>query len=659
MPGRQNPNSRGNRPSWTQSLGMFLLLTLVLMAAVGCENQQQIQRGVLSGAVLDTLGNAIAGARVTSHRSLFVAETDRNGHYAFTSLDSGNHRILVEREGYESASGSTSIDQGVVREGLDFRLKPLQNRIAWTLFRRETQSVTVDVTTVEPMTCIAVYQGVHLPVIRTVPSALGLEHRFLLSPLLPDIDYSLVIEGTTSDGRRYRSASGTFHPQPQGDLPGAPNMPFNASVVQTREGPKLSWSHDGLDPIKGFRIFRAENDDALKLWQDEDFVFPDQNFLIDDEAKPGIRTRYALTAIDRDGNSSSQTAELVFMPAGRLTTDVVWKSSWKTIELAGDIEIPERTTLTIEPGLTIRFAETDLAQGGLDPLRCEMLVEGRLNAGTSGGSLIRFMSASGQPTRNNWMGIRMRGTALAVPSNLYQIEVANADYGLQIGECPFTLSGFTARACETGLALQGASGTAVTGLTFEECRTAFTAESTLNCSATGITIRGGELGITMRANRFFSLSEADIRDTLSGGIELSDTASPTIRRCLIQSRGLGLNVKGNNGVLRNLTIDAPNGVLIDGGERPDLRNSIIVNRRFKGTGTGIEEKTAGRAYPWNTVYGYQLALVNCTQDGGAFLNVDPRFVGGSESSYDYHLAGDSPLRTASDDGREIGAYGGL
>jgi len=305
----------GNRPSWTRSIGLFLALAVILLAAVGCENQQQIQRGVLSGKVLDTLGNAIAGAKVTSHRSLYAAETDKNGHYAFTSLDSGNHRILVEREGYEAASAATSIDKGVVREGLDFRLKPLQNRISWILFRRETQSVTIDVTAVEPMTCIAVYQGEHLPVIRTVPSALGAEHRFLLSPLLPDIDYSLIIEGTTSDGRRYRSASGTFHPQPQGDKPGAPNMPFNAAVVQTREGPKLSWSHEGLDPIKGFRVFRAENDDPLKLWQDESFVFPDQNFLIDDEAKPGIRTRYALTAIYRYWNSSSHIAELVFMTA--------------------------------------------------------------------------------------------------------------------------------------------------------------------------------------------------------------------------------------------------------------------------------------------------------------------------------------------------------
>jgi len=342
-----------------------------------------------------------------------------------------------------------------------------------------------------------------------------------------------------------------------------------------------------------------------------------------------------------------------------LTSDVIWKSSWKTIELAGDIEIPERTTLTIEPGLTIRFAETDLAQGGLDPLRCEMLVEGRLNAGTAGGSLIRFMSASGQPSRTNWMGIRLRAAALSVPSNLSRVEVANADYGLQIGECPFTLSDFTARACETGLALQGASGTTITGLTFEECRTALVAESTLNCAATGITVRGGEVGVSMRGNRFFTLSEADIRDTLSGGIELSDTASPTIRRCLIQSRGLGMNVRGSNGSLQYLTVDALNGVLIDGGERPDLRNSIIVNRRSKGLGTGIEEKTAGRAYPWNTVFGFQLALLNCTQNGGAFLNVDPRFVGGPESTFDYHLAADSPLRTASVDGREIGAYGGL
>jgi hypothetical protein len=168
--------------------------------------------------------------------------------------------------------------------------------------------------------------------------------------------------------------------------------------------------------------------------------------------------------------------------------------------------------------------------------------------------------------------------------------------------------------------------------------------------------RGGDVGISLRGNRSFTLRDFDVRDALDTALVVADTASPTVLRGVVTAKRLGVDVSGGKGRIQNLTVDAPNGVLIDGGEQSDFRNSIITNRLAPGTGNGLEEKTLGRAYPYNSIFGFKNAVVSCSQAGGPILNVDPRFVGGAPE-YSYALRADSPLVNASDKGGEMGAYG--
>ncbi|HOY68181.1 MAG TPA: carboxypeptidase regulatory-like domain-containing protein [Candidatus Ozemobacteraceae bacterium] len=634
------------------------LIVLLAFGLIGCENEQKIQRGVVSGAITDTAGNRLADATVTAHRSLFTAVSDESGRYAFTSLDAGSQRLTVTKEGFKPASVTMTLEAGLVYDNVNFRLEPLHGKITCNIFKREADAVTFDVFPAEPMKCTFVYQGTHLPQIRTVPTGLGTDHRFVIRPPVPGIVYSYFVEGITADDRRYITETATFTTLPAGDLAGAPPVPVDASVVQTADGPKITWSYDGVDPLKGFRIWRGENAGPLTLWQTEEMMYANDRFLVDSEPNPGVRTRYAIEAVDLDGNVSSRTAELVILPAGMLKQSVIWQQAWSPIDLGGDIEVPALTTLTIEPGTVIRVNPTDLSKRGIDPTRCELVVDGRLIVAASGTAAVRFLSAASLPGREDWLGIRLR-TLPDQPSGseIANLELVNARDGLHVTDGPLQLAGFGARMCGTGLHLEGASGTVVTHLTFKDCTTGLLAEGTSNVQAKTIVARGGDVGVHLRGNRGAFLGGIDVRAVMDTALIVDDTAAPTIRGAVLDAARLGLIVRGAVADVLYLTIDAPNGIFIDGADQPLLRNNILVNRRAPATGVGIEERTAGRSYIYNNIFGFYAATSGCDQSGAPVLNIDPLFVGAASGEYDYHLSPASLLLTSSETGGQMGAYG--
>ncbi len=640
------------------SVTLVMVTILVLLAGLtGCENEQKQPRGAVGGRVFDTAGNQLEGAVVTSHRSRFTAVTGKKGDYMFTSLDEGSHRLAVTLAGYKTASKTLSITGGEVVEGIDFRLEAQTlDKITWSVFSRETATVTIDVVTAEPMTCQAVYQGEHLPQIRTQPSSLAVEHRFVLTHLFPQTLYTVHVEGTTSDGRTFRSASGTVQAVPQGDVPGAPPAPVGVRVEQTAEGPKLSWDYQGIDPLRGFRLYRAEEDGTLSEWQKEDFVTAGIRSVVDDLAPGGVRMRYAVAAVDRDNNISSLSTELTFLNAGVLSRDVVWKQSWGTLDLYGDIQVPPGRQLTIQSGVTVRVSANDLMRGGIEGDRIEMLIDGRLVILASGSTPVRFFSGSALQTPSDWAGFRIRTARTAAEPNILQnLEVANARIGVLIVDTTVEAAGLTAKYCETGVKMQAASGTLVTDIACSDCTTGFMAEGTLGCSAKRVSILGGTTGISLQGNRSFTLRDFSVRESLDLGVLVADVATPTLRAGLIEARRLGLQNKVAGGTLQHLTINAVNGVLVDGSARPELIDCILVNLVNPGTGYGLEEKTVGRSYPYNNIYGFSTPVRNCDQNGAPILNIDPQFVGGTP--YDYHLRTGSPLLGTSSTGGQMGAYG--
>ena len=79
---------------------------------------------------------------------------------------------------------------------------------------------------------------------------------------------------------------------------------------------------------------------------------------------------------------------------GIVRTHLSGTSVWSgQVTVSEDVIVPAGATLTIEPGTTIRFSETDAAGRGSDPGRCELIVGGRLVAQGTSTRAITFTSA--------------------------------------------------------------------------------------------------------------------------------------------------------------------------------------------------------------------------------------------------------------------------
>lgn len=62
---------------------------------------------------------------------------------------------------------------------------------------------------------------------------------------------------------------------------------------------------------------------------------------------------------------------------GTITENQTWSN---TVYLIGDVTVPKNVTLTIQPGTTIHFSDYDILQSGKDKTKCEIIVDGFLDA---------------------------------------------------------------------------------------------------------------------------------------------------------------------------------------------------------------------------------------------------------------------------------------
>lgn len=638
-------------------LGLFMLLTCIVLFLVGCENQMSTQRGVIAGLVLDESGNRVTKAIVTSHRSLFRAETDENGRYEFTSLDVGSHRLTVERNGFYLASKTVELGYGEVLDGVNIVVEDLPDLITWQLVVRETNRVVIDVDCAEPMSVWAAWREIGSSRLQTMPTNLGSEHQIELSGLFPGAEYQVVIEGQTADGRKFVSEVKNFKTVHPLDLAGAPEVPADFRVSQSTDGPVLTWNYSGIDLVEGFRVYRSVDSGELQMIIDETMLFAAQTFMTDDNTAPGRLYSYAMQSVDYEGNVSSLTRQVNIIPSGRIEEDLVWKKSWNPVNINGDIVIPAGKTLRIESGVNLVFSEEDEGRTGYAPDVCEFIVEGTLLAEGTSDEPVRMISASSYPTRTDWDGIRIIAGADQNPSVLAYVEVSQAENGVAVYSSSAQISNVTLRYCQTGFSLHGIKDAEFTGLQISDCDKGLTAENTFNCKIENAYINQVKTGIELLGNSDFSLKSFDVRQARETGVKTGDRKGLILRNGLIQSYKTGLDAGGAISDYQYLTIDAVNGIIVNGADVPVIRNNIIVNRQVPATGYGIEDKTLGRSYLYNNIFNFYQPTFNCDQTGGPILNVDPQFVGQVNDGFDYNLKATSPVISASDSGGQMGAYG--
>jgi len=634
---------------------MFLAAAIVMTA--GCENRMHTQRGSVSGIVKDTVGNAVKGAMVTSHRSLFKAETDKNGNFTFTSLDVGSHRLTVNRNGYFLASRTIELGYGQVLDGINISVEPFGEMISLSVLKREKNRLIIDVSCLEPMSVWAGWREKSSTRLQTKPTQTASKHEIELAGLFPDAEYLVEIEGVTADGRKFVSSVLQVKTVSLEDLPGAPPAVSEILVTQNSAGPVLSWKYEGLDPLKGFRVYRGSEAASLRLKIDEKMVFASQTNYQDTDILPGRQYYYGIEAVDLEGNVSSMSQIVSIVPAGKITEDITWTRAMSPVNINGDLTVPAGNTLTIEPGVTVLFSSEDNAGGGFSPTTCEMIVEGTVIAEGSADQKIRFISASSTPGRSDWEGIRVVAGENEAKNVFSHVLISGADKGLTLYSSNAAVTDFTARFCRNGLAMYTASGSSLVNLLFEDCDTGLLVENTWYSSASNVVAKNCRTGVLLAGNSFFSLDTFDVRSSSDAAIRCVDRQGTRVRNGLLQSFKTGLVAGGASANYRFLTIDAVTGILVDGADLPVIRNCIIVNRFNPGSGYGIEEKTAGRSYPYNNIFGFRSPTFDCDQLGATIINADPRFSGGSGDDFNYRLRPDSPVIAAADNGGQMGAYG--
>jgi hypothetical protein len=100
---------------------------------------------------------------------------------------------------------------------------------------------------------------------------------------------------------------------------------------------------------------------------------------------------------------------MTLLASGELTESTTWNASSSPYLVTGDITVPEGITLTIEPGVEVRFTTSDDQGSGRDANRVELNVIGELIAvGTATDSIV-FTSSASSPAAADWYGIVKSG----------------------------------------------------------------------------------------------------------------------------------------------------------------------------------------------------------------------------------------------------------
>ncbi len=163
----------------------------------------------------------------------------------------------------------------------------------------------------------------------------------------------------------------------------------------------------------------------------------------------GNNTHIAITNIHYNGD------DIVFNIyqnywSGALTSNTTWTSANSPYYIGGDITVESGVTLTISSGVQVIFLEGDDQSGGALSSKCELIVNGTLNAQGTSANPIEFTCNSGM-----WYGIRFINANNN--SELACCEIENADKGVFISYCSPTISDCYIHDNATGIQTSSAS----------------------------------------------------------------------------------------------------------------------------------------------------------------------------------------------------------
>ena len=298
--------------------------------------------------------------------------------------------------------------------------------------------------------------------------------------------------------------------------------------------------------------------------------------------------------------------------------------------VVGDLIVNPGVTLSIQPGVTLRFAANrDTLGGGDYPSHTELRVRGHLVAQGTVADSIRFLSTNDGFAE--WGQIRVDAGASV---SLRRLVLMGAQLGLNaLGGSALGLAEMRIRDCGTGLTLAaGATGT------LQAC----SLEG--NGSGTGLNITGSTIDTTPPDTGI-------VVPTLVSGFGTGVAANNAIVRNVLALRN-GTGFLDNGGSILNYCTAAQNGTGF--AVRQSLLNSIAASNTI-----GIRHEDCGTA-TGSYVDSWLNGSYNFYNSCGPFLldhyeSFNPFFV--NPAADDYRLSEGSIFESYSSTGGQIGAYG--
>ncbi len=126
-------------------------------------------------------------------------------------------------------------------------------------------------------------------------------------------------------------------------------------------------------------------------------------------------------------------------------------------EVAGDIVITSGVTMTFEPNARLEMAaRSDVMQGGLNPSRIELVVEGELQANGTTSRPVVLTSDAASPARGDWYGVILSAATEAF--SVAQVEIGYAMRGVTLDNATNTVVEMNIHDCsEAGVWASGGS----------------------------------------------------------------------------------------------------------------------------------------------------------------------------------------------------------
>lgn len=615
-----NKSLRQNKALSSMRLLALIVAVIVLIGATGCLKTSSPVKGNVTGKVYDSNGKVLYKARVEIYGGNHSVLTDEMGRYSINDVEPGQKKLVATYE-EKSVVKVVEIPRGATLEGADLTfsvidgLPPVitevmvlnvgENSADITWKTNESSDSTVDYAKgpigLDPYTMLA------------SDPAMVTDHKVTLTGLQPGQTYHFRVRSLDFERNEGVSSDYQFD-TPSGDAPAMPGG-FAIAAPTEMERISLSWVSNSEADLAGYNLYRSESSTSTFARVNANPIPSGVGSTTyrDDGLKIASKYYYYVKAVDIAGNESAPSNTLSVVTPGTLTENRVWRLAESPYIIQGDVRIRGGVTLTVEPGVEIKFTRTDSLPDPNGASMTELIVQGGLLAVGNATQKIVFTSAESFPTRANWGGIKYQATT--EPENMLRYA--------------------TIMFADQGVVSEGAT------------------PSVENCEF-GLCGIGLNLGLSTALNIRYNT----IRDCNIGLI----SSNSNIRNNLFIDNQTGVALLGNDYFEHN-TVDCLIGVQVDFGN-PVIKNNIISYTGSTQAIYGINQ-TQALATPtmsFNDIFNYTFAFNGTNGTGTANLEVDPLFIGGIP--FDYQLqtqaagyASDSPCLTAGENGVQMGRYG--